>query len=381
MSLELDEFFLDHEEWPCTKSAFTQARYRVKSVFFEAWHRCLVKEVYEKSGRNLKTWKNLYLKGVDGSTLYLFDDEDIVKEFGGPGNQHGQIVIARSGYQVDLLNGYCSAAYIGPYRVGEPHFASQFLGLSSSRDLLIYDRNFISFELIYKHLQAGVPFLMRAPMLFNKVVEEFLQSGRKQAVRYFPITRGAIKSLEEQGFSTDANTKVKVRLVRVELESGETEILVTNLMDTKKYPRKCFKELYGKRWGCETRIEIIKNKLQAEIFTGHKPQAIYQDFFCTMIVLNLHNLLIRACDKQLEKINKHRQKPAAINKNVSIGLLKVRLVNLFETNKPSVIIHALKLLFLTHLEAIRPGRKYNREPARKRQYGKYQTHKNYRRAF
>lgn len=102
-----------------------------------------------------------------------------------------------------------------------------------------------------------------------------------------------------------------MRLLRIELESGEVEILVSSLLDKKKYQHSCFKELYGKRWGCETQIEKFKNKLQLEIFTGHKPEAIYQDFFATLIVLNLHNLIVRSCDKKLKEINEFREKPAA----------------------------------------------------------------------
>lgn len=381
LSLELDEFYLERTEWPCTKSAFSQARYRVKSDFFRAWAKHLIDLVYGESRQNLRAWKGFYLKGVDGTTLYLFDDDEVLAEFGGTGNQHGLVVMGRAGFQVDLLNGYCCASWLGPHKVGEPHFATLFLKESGAQDLLIYDRNFISFELIYKHIRAGVPFLMRSMTTFNGTVERFFNSGRKQAIEYFPITDAALQSLRKQGYEVNKNSRVKVRLLRIELESGEVEILVSSLLDKKKYRHSCFKELYGKRWGCETQIEKFKNKLQLEIFTGHKPEAIYQDFFATLIVLNLHNLIVRSCDKKLKEINDFRGKPAAVNQNVSIGLLKKKLAWLFESNSPTAILKELKLLFLSHLEAIRPGRKYPREPARKRQYGKYQTYKNYRRAF
>lgn len=178
LSLELDEFYLEHQEWPCTKSAFSQARYRIKSDFFKDWSRQFVNLIYSKQQRELSKWKDFYLKGVDGSTLYLFDDQDVLKEFGGTSNQHGQVGMGRAGFQIDLLNGYCSAAYLGPYKTGERHFANLFLDESTPVDLLIYDRNFISFELIYKHIQAGIPFLMRSAITFNKVVERFFNSER-----------------------------------------------------------------------------------------------------------------------------------------------------------------------------------------------------------
>ena len=36
---------------------------------------------------------------------------------------------------------------------------------------------------------------------------------------------------------------VTVRLIRVKLDSGETEILITSLTDQKAYPKELFKEL------------------------------------------------------------------------------------------------------------------------------------------
>jgi hypothetical protein len=289
--------------------------------------------------------------------------------------------MGRAGYQVDLLNGYCCGAWIGPHKFGEPQFAMSFLEASTPKDLLIYDRNFISFELIYKHLQKGIPFLMRSMLTFNKVVEGFVNSEQKQAVVYFPIPDEARRSLWKQGFEVNKNTSVKVRLIRILLDSGETEVLATSLLDQKKYRHKCFKELYAKRWGCETQIDKFKNKLQMEIFTGHKTEAIYQDFFASVIVLNLHNLIVRSCDKQLKEKIESRQNPAAINQSVSVGLLKKRLVTLFSYSNMKLILDELKLLFLNHLEIVRVGRNCPRNQVRKRQYGKYQTYKNYRRAF
>jgi hypothetical protein len=381
LGLELDLFFLEHGEWPCSKSAFSQARYGVKSDFFRAWSQQLIDLTYRLLAPRLRTWKHFYLKGVDGTTLYLFEQADVVAEFGGSSNQFGLVVLGRAGFQVDLLNGYCCAAYLGPHPLGEPHFAASFLANATPADLLIYDRNFISFELIYKHLQAGVPFLMRAMITFNKTVEGFVHSGAKQAIERFPIPDEARYALTRQGYTVDAATSVTVRLLRIELDNGTVEVLVSSLLDRKKYSHACFKDLYGKRWGCETYIDKVKNQVQLEIFTGHKPQAIYQDFFATMILLNLHTLIVASCHKGLRQLNERRVQPAAINQNISIGLLKQHLIELFGGHSPALILQQLKGLFLSHLEQVRPGRKYPREPTRKKRRGKYQTLPNYRRAF
>jgi len=44
---------------------------------------------------------------------------------------------------------------------------------------------------------------------------------------------------------------LRLRLIRVELEDGEVEVLITNLIDEEAFPANAFKELYHLRWGAE----------------------------------------------------------------------------------------------------------------------------------
>jgi len=379
LSIELNEYFDILGQSPCTKSAFSKARYRVLWLFFRDWHRHLVDLVYADP-RSLYTWKGYFLKAVDGSSIYLFKDVEVEKEFGGQSNQHGRIPMARAGIELDVLNGYCTQAQLQSYSEGEVVFAEAFLENSTQKDLRIYDRYFASFELIFKHFHKRVHFLMRCKVDFNLVVKRFVASGKKQSVVEFPIPKKLRLALQQQGHAVDHATTVRVRLVRVEIGQSEPEILITSLLDLRKYPHSCFKELYNYRWGDETKFDQIKNKLQIEVFSGHKPQAIYQDFFATVIASNLHNLICKECTQELEQINANRETSVAINQNVSIGLLKPRLLILFVAPKPDTIFDELKKLFLRHLEPIRPGRKYPRTKTIRRLKGKYQTFKNYRRA-
>jgi hypothetical protein len=39
--------------------------------------------------------------------------------------------------------------------------------------------------------------------------------------------------------------------VRIELDSGETEVLITSLLDQTRYPYAVFKDLYHQRWPVE----------------------------------------------------------------------------------------------------------------------------------
>ena len=71
----------------------------------------------------------------------------------------------------------------------------------------------------------------------------------------------------------------------------------------------------------------------------------------------------------------------AINKNVSLGLLKGRIVQLFFGLEPEQITKQLHELFLTKLEPVRPGRDFPRKKRVQHLHGKYVTMTNYRRAL
>jgi hypothetical protein len=220
---------------------------------------------------------------------------------------------------------------------------------------------------------------MRCKIGFNHVVQNFVATKKRQLIVEFPMTRVALKSLKSQGYKVTNDHTVKVRLVRIELEE-EVEVLITCLLNVKKYPHSCFKMLYGLRWGIETQFDKIKNKMQIEIFSGHKPEAIYQDFYAVAIATNLHTMLVRECDPDLDEINKKRRTKVAINQNVTFGILKKRLIKLVANAKPIGFIKNIIAIFVTHLELVRPGRLYPRTRPIRRLNGKYQTFTNYRRA-
>ena len=379
LSIELHEYFDSLGENSCTKGAFSKARYRILWVFFRDWHRHFVDLVYAHP-RTLRTWKGFFLKAVDGSSIYLFKGDEVEREFGNHANQHLKMPMARAGIELDVLNGYCTQAQLQPHSTGECVFAEAFLENSIEQDLRLYDRNFVSFELMFKHLQKKIHFVMRCKVGFNQVVKKFVASGKKQSVTEFPMPDNVRLALRRQGCSVDEKTTVRVRLLLIDIGQEEPEVLITSLLDLRKYPHSCFKELYNCRWGIETKFDQLKNKFQIEVFSGHKPQAIYQDFFANLIASNLHNLICNECTEELEQINADRATRVAINQNVSIGLLKPRLVYLFTSKKPKAIFDELVELFLHYLEPVRPGRKYPRTKTVRRLRGKYLTFKNYRRA-
>lgn len=89
---------------------------------------------------------------------------------------------------------------------------------------------------------------MRAKVNFNEETNDFMNSNKKDTTIWLSATYKAIKGLEKKGIHIDSSTKVKVRMVKVRLKSGEEELLITNLYDKEKFSLSDLKELYFLRW-------------------------------------------------------------------------------------------------------------------------------------
>ncbi|WP_105177090.1 transposase [Clostridium cagae] len=82
---------------------------------------------------------------------------------------------------------------------------------------------------------------------------------------------------------------LKIRVINLKLDSGITEILITNIFD-EGFSVADFKELYFKRWAIEVKYNELKNKLQIENFTGKTQMAVEQDFYATIYLANMVSL-------------------------------------------------------------------------------------------
>ncbi len=99
-----------------------------------------------------------------------------------------------------------------------------------------------------------------------------------------------------------------MRLIRVELKN-EVEILITNLVDKKHYPKCVFKALYYLRWGIEECYKRQKSWLEIENFSGKSALSVRQDYYAKIVTLNLTSMMVHESQKiAAHKYDKRRLK-------------------------------------------------------------------------
>jgi len=357
-----------------TQSAFVQARKKIKPNVFKKLSQTIIDEFYTDNDEAIKLWKGFRLLAIDGSRITLPNTDELEAIYGQTKNQtQTKIVQARCSVLYDVENNYVIDAVLAPLAKGERTLARPHLQYCQSGDLLIYDRGYPSYEFINEHLTRGLDYLMRIKTTFSQTVIDFEMSKKKsQVVSLFP---GKNAKLSDKLY--DKNTPIRVRLIRIELSSGQVEILVTSLLETKAYPNKIFKALYAKRWGVETFYDEVKGKMKLEYFSGYSPESILQDFYVTMFVSNIQTLIVGELEEEIAIETQGRKYKYKVNKNLSYGFLKNRILDLFLSEESiNVVVSKIKEILKKHLVPIRPDRTFNRDVGKYRKRIKPKVTKN-----
>ena len=299
------ENFVSHLKQSCclihfksfTKSAFVQCRKKIQPEVFKKLSGMLIDEFYTENELGIKLWNGFRVLAVDGSSITLPFTKELKKIYGLTKNQTNTgVVQARVSVLYDVLNKYVLDSQLSPKSVGERALGLLHIEKSRTNDLIIYDRGYPSYDFINTHLTKSIDYLMRVKVSFSGVTKSFIASNkRSQIVEIYPG-----KNVDISDKQYDKNTPIKVRLLRVDLPCGETELLITSLLHNKKYPNKTFKELYFKRWGVETYYDELKNKLKVEYFSGYSNQSILQDFNAAIFISNVQTLIVSDLEDEIK---------------------------------------------------------------------------------
>ena len=152
-----------------------------------------------------------------------------------------------------------------------------------------------------------------------------------------------------------------IRLIRVELDDGEIEVLATSLSDSKTYPISIFKELYHLRWPVEEQYKVFKVRIEIENFSGKSVLAVYQDFHAKVFTTNLTTILARPAQEVVTQDSAEKKYSCQVNMTNALSKMKDTIVLLLHdlSMVPRLLISLWQLMIKT-IEPIRPGRSYPR---------------------
>lgn len=372
---ELDRFYKevtqsDFNIRAVTKSAFTQARAKLNPWAFKRLNEVAVNSFYD--GAEYYVWHNMRLLAVDGTRLVLPNHPTIIEEFGvhqfGP-KADSPRSLAIGSMLYDVLNMVTIDSQIAPYVSSERDLLMQHLDHVKSGDLLLLDRGYPSFWLLFLLKAKGIEFCVRLKDDWWLKVKEFTESLDKERIVTFSLPKKDRSKLKD--FPHMLDTEITCRLIKVELENGEKEVLCTSLIDTQTYLHEEFEELYHYRWNEEEAYKLLKSRIELENFSGKTARAVKQDFHGKVFLMTLCAAYAHPIEEKVVaeyKADQNRKHDQKINRTNAIASTMDVLIPIFIKNKYREALQAFDKIVEDTREIIRPGRSNPRNKKPKKLY-------------
>lgn len=342
-----------------TKAAFTKARRYLKPTAFVELNRKLLSRL--EAEHPLNTWQGLRLLAIDGSKLHVPNTPEVLQHFGGQANAYGIKPQALLSQCYDVLNELSVDVEIHPYRTSERSIAYAHLQRMTGDNVFLYDRGYPAIWFMAAHYDQQQHFCMRMPTEAKyRCVRDFVASDAIDSIIDLTASRESLAHCRQLNIRTQA---FKVRLIKIELSTGETEVLATNLLDSNRYPHQSFKALYQKRWGVEEDYKQQKHSLKIELYSGKTVHAVLQDIHAKVLTKNLLRIIALGTKERVDAINTRRQHTYKINFKQALSKAKFTLLKIIKATRPEVWIEQLIEQMVRCLEAVRPNRHFPRKRA------------------
>lgn len=372
---DLDRFFKklksgDFNIRAVTKSAFTQARAKLNPQAFRRLIDVAVKTFYE--GADYYVWGGLRVLAVDGTRLVLPNHPSVVKEFGqhkfGP-NADSLRSLAMGSVLYDVLNHLTLDAQLAPYASSERDLLMQHLDKFQEGDLLLLDRGYPCFWLLFLLKAKKIEFCVRLKEDWWLKVKDFTDSDETERIVTFSLPKKDRKKLADYPHMLD--TEITCRLVKIVLPSGEKEILCTSILDAQTYTLQDMEELYHCRWGVEETYKLLKSRVEVEDFSGKTAIAVRQDFYAKIFLMTLCAAYAHPIEEKVTaeyKADQERKHSQQINHTSAIAATQDILIAVFIKRQYAKALEAFDDIVYKTREIVRPGRNVPRPKRVKQTY-------------
>lgn len=322
-----------------TKGAFSQARAKLNPWAFKRLNEVAVNSFYKDV--SYYTWYGFRLLAVDGTRLLLPNHQSVKEEFGvynfGP-KADSKRSMAIGPMLYDVLNNLTIDSEIDSLRSSERDLLLRHLEKTGKGDLLLSDRGYPCFWLLFLLKAKGIEFCVRLKDNWWLSVNGFSESsGMERIVEYSLPPKDQSKLADYPQYW---DQKITLRLIKIVPENGTTEILCTSLLNSEEYKVEEFEALYHYRWNEEEAYKMLKARAELEAFSGKTARAVKQDFYSKIFILTLCAAFSHPTENKVKeefKADQDRKHPQKINRTHALASLSDLLIPIFLKRK---VVHA-----------------------------------------
>lgn len=285
-------------------SALSQARARLGPDPME-WLFVRTAEEWAHRSANASRWQGLALYAVDGTTLRVADSVENRSHFGGQdsGRHEGGRDERQSGYPLmrlvvvmALRSHLLAAATFGPFAVDERRYAESLWKTIPDHSLVLIDRHYLQANVLVPLTAKRTErhWITRAKS--NSKFTLIRRLGRGDELVQFTVSKEARRK------DPTLPTHFDARAIRFQRKGYPPQILLTSLLDDRRYPAVELRALYHERWEVELGFGEIKTDMleRLETIRSKTPNAVAQEMWGLLIAYNLVRLEIERVAKELD---------------------------------------------------------------------------------
>jgi hypothetical protein len=243
-------------------------------------------ETWGHASARAHAWRGLALYGADGTTIRVPDSVENREHFGGQDTRWE----STSGYPLvrlvtlmALRSHILAGARFGPYSRGEHGYADELWPMIPDESLTMLDRGFLAARILVGIERSGTNrhWMTRATARTKTTLVKRLGPG---------------DDLVELTVSKSARAKDgtlprswQARAIKYRRRGFKPQVLLTSLLDSKRYPAAELISLYHERWEIELGYNEVKRVMLAreESTRSKSPRGVAQELWGLAIAYNL----------------------------------------------------------------------------------------------
>jgi hypothetical protein len=235
------------------------------------------------------------VKVVDGTTVVMPDTERNQAAYPQPASQAPGLgfPLARILVVFSLAVGTVLDAMVGPYKgkeTSELALLRQIVGQFQAGDIMLADRFFCSYWVIADLQARGVDVVVR---LHQRRIADF-RRGRRVGREDHIVTWSKPEQVPDWMSRAEYDAmpaELTVRELRVRVKDKTKRVrnlvIVTTLLDARKYPAKELGNLFRQRWHAEIDLRSLKTHMKMEMLRTKTPAMVRKEIATHLLAYNL----------------------------------------------------------------------------------------------
>lgn len=337
-----------------TSSAVCQARQRVGAEPLRWLFECSAKAWNSQDGEAY-LFRGLSLLAMDGTTLRLADSAANREHFGAQQYANDKVASYPQTRGVTLTavpTHLILDARFGPYKTSEMTFAKELLASIPAHSLTVFDRGFLSAELLCQLTQGDDHRHFLIPAKSN-TKWRLIEGTSADGIVEMTVSDAALKR------DPDLKATWRARAIRIADGKGILSYLLTSLTDRRVFKANDVIACYWRRWEIETCYRELKQTMLGPALTLRSMSVIgvEQEIWGALVAYNL--VRIEIAKAALEA----KCQPTSISFILALHTIQYESFIAAATQAQGKLPNLLKRLrqrLVLDLKAARPDRKFDR---------------------